>query len=426
MATRDFAPRSRNEQTPSEIVDRAVRPEAFTTRDRVANGVAAGWLEMHPEINVTEADLAKTLQQLLTEVFQTGKQRGREQLSTHAVSLLDMVGSDTTSFAAARTFSKTADMPVDYGVKFAGLAEVLAPLAAAIQLARIPVADAAVRVRAADGSEHSIARSVLRGYVVCQVSTHAQAIHARVGVGESAAGYLQLILRDTDLLAAKVVAAASTKRARPAALSTVGAQRLNDFAKGHLSRLSKAAGRYGLHGDDAVGDTMVKLAAAYRTNPQLSIDYPYARQALTHAAHDLYAGAAKRRAHETTDTEEAERWGGSYDDTVTVDVADLVVRKVLTAAQSLADSDAATERALARQTLLQYFLDDPAVVDPRQARLGSHVLELSVPGHRDKDDEVAAGLGTIAARLTSNRAAARRICTLAIAALRHPNRCGDS
>jgi hypothetical protein len=131
----------------------------------------------------------------------------------------------------------------------------------------------------------------------------------------------------------------------------------------------------------------------------------------------LFTVMADKWANEASGIEEAERVAASDDDMVAVDAVDLVVRQVLKAAQSLADPDGCTERALARQTLLHYFLADPGVSDPDRARLHANVFALSGSDDGDKDDEFARGLDSVAASLAPDRAAARRVCSLARTAL---------
>lgn len=408
------------------LVERQLGPEPLTTRETVTAQVATGWLALHQELDVPATTLAKTLQQLLTEVFATGHQRRREALSEHAVSLLDLIGTDATEFAPARTFAVKADMPVEYGRTFGLLAAVLTPLAAAIQLARTPVADAAEELAkrgelfALAGSTGLITRPQLRGFVVARVRPHAEALHARVGAGESTAGYLELILRDAETIAQNVVEAAVEKLWRAEILSPLGAANLERYVREHLTRLrAAAAARYGRHAEDIVGMTLCKLAAAFRNRPELSIDYAYGRVVLTSAANVYLTELAQQGEHETGATEHFEC--AASGDTVPTEVADLLVGHVLAVAADLADSDASAERALAGQTLLRYFLADPAVVDPRRARLAAHVLTLS-PADDRGDDEVSADLHALAATLTPDRDAATRIAAMAIAALRTPPR----
>ena len=83
----------------------------LTTRIAVVDKVAAEWLTSHPEIPVTAANLSKTLQQMLTEVFLTGQQRSRCTLSVYAESLIHAAAVDAKEVASARTFSKSADLP---------------------------------------------------------------------------------------------------------------------------------------------------------------------------------------------------------------------------------------------------------------------------------------------------------------------------
>lgn len=389
-----------------------------TTRDRVTTAVAAEWMGAHPQYPITDTDLAKTVKQLLTEVFQTGRQRARTPLSEHARTLLSDVGADTAAFAAARTYSTGADMPAEHARTFGALAERIAPLAAAIQLARIPVTNAAVRAPGIEGGPHSIDRRVLRGFVVAEVKLRAVKIHAEIGAAESADTYLQWILADLTALAAGVVAAAGAKLARPSVLTDHGAQRLDAYARAHLARLSRAAHSYGQDADEVLGDTMLKLTTAFCGNPDLDADYSYARAALGNRATDIARAARHRQANEFSDEAEVAATARDHEGASLVDAVDLVVRMVLKAAESLADTDAASERALARLALLRYFLIDPEIVDPRRARLGAHVMALSAPDGRDKDEEMVTGLGTVAAGLSHDRRVAGRICTLAVRTLR--------
>ncbi|OMC39078.1 hypothetical protein A5740_03040 [Mycobacterium sp. GA-1841] len=391
-------------------------PSLWSTRERVTNAVARRWLKDHSEIAVTDNDLDKTLQQLLTEIFQMGRQRGRNQLSAHAVSLLAVIGEDAGSFASARTFATSADIPTDTAMLFTRLAEVLAPLAAAVQLSRIPVTDAAVRILADQPAICDLTRRELRGFVVAQVRPHAEKMHARAGSGEATETYLQLILEDLDTLAAAVVTAATANRARPTTVDPRAAERLGAFAAEHLSSLRRTAARYGAEADDIVGITMLKLTSAIRNNPDLVLDYRYAAGALANTATDTYKRAALRSAHEVTSTEDAVTFAESSDDSALVDVADIVLRHVLAVAQLLDHGELTPEHAVAREAVLHYFLDDPTVLDPRRAKLAARVLTLSAPTGRD--DEVRSGLTAIAEALAQNRAAALRISKLAVTALR--------
>lgn len=409
----------------THLVERQLGSELLTTRETVTDQVAAGWLATHQELDVPATTLAKTLQQLLTEVFATGHQRRREALSEHAVSLLKLIGTDATEFAPARTFAVKADMPVGYARTFGLLAAVLAPLAAAIQLARTPVADAAEELAkrgelfATAGSTGLITRPQLRGFVVARVRPHAEALHARVGAGESVAGYLELILGDTETIAQSVVAAAVEKLGRAQSLSPVGAANLEQYVREHLTKLRRvAAARYGPHAEDIVGMALCKLAAAFRNRPELSIDYAYGRVVLSSAANVYLMELAQQGEHETVVTEHDESCGVSAEDTALAELSDQLVGHVLVVAAELADDDDSAERVLAGQALLQYFLADPTVVDPRKARLAVHVLTLSPADGQSADDEVSADLRALATTLTPDRDAATRIAAVAIAALR--------
>jgi hypothetical protein len=166
----------------------------LTTRETVTTDVTGSWLAANPHVEVTGVDLAKTLQQLITELFLTGGRRQREELSAHAVSVLEVIGLRPDQFAPVRTFAKNADMPVEYGAMIGDLMTVLLPLAAAIQLARVPVTNAAVEML---GPNDGIDRRRLRGFVVAQVRPHARGVHARVGAGVSHDAYLSMRRRSS-------------------------------------------------------------------------------------------------------------------------------------------------------------------------------------------------------------------------------------
>lgn len=388
------------------------------TRGAVTAEVTSGWLKAHPDLDVTGKDLAKFVQQLLTELLQTGRQRGGARLAEHARSVLRRAGINADDFGAARTVTIWGDMPREEALAFGRLAELLAPLAAAIQLARTPVADAAARQLAADHPGSRLTRRELRGFVVSQLRPHAQSVHARVGGAASTEAYLELILADVDRLAAAVVTAALGKQSRPVTVSADASSRLDAFAAEHLAELRRAAGRYGSDAEDIVGQTMMKLVAALRNDPTRTLDMGYVRAALDNTAKDFARSAARRAEREMTDTDAVDRLDGTRDDTVAVDAADAVLHLVLGAAETLSDRNADVERALARQTLLRYFLAEPEVVDLRRARLATHVLALPAAGERR--DEIGAGLEAVASGLAPNPTAARRVCRLALTALRGP------
>ena len=406
------------EQTP--IADAiAARPAAspLWTRAGVTAEVAAGWLCVHPEYKITSKDLSKFVQQLVTELLQTGRQRGRNRLAPHVQSLLRQVGVETDDFAAARTATIRGDLPRDEALVFGRLAELLAPLAVAIQLARTPVADAAAKVLAAGHPDNGLTRRELRGFVVSQVRRRAQEVHAEVGTGNNPDTYLKLILADIDLLAAAVVTAALDSRGVPATVGADATARLAAFAAEHLLELRRVARRYGSDAEDIVAQTMLKLTLALRNDPDRTLDIGYVRTALATTATDFAAKAAQRAAREMTDTEAVDREDTLRDDTLVVDAADTMLHLVLDAAAALGNSGVESEQTLARQTLLRYFLDEPEVADMRRARLAAHVLELTAGCTRGRD-EVTIGLETVATSLAPNPTAARRVCRLALTALR--------
>lgn len=418
MSERNDERRSAIEQTP--ITDAiAARPAAspLWTRAEATAEVAESWVRAHAEYDITVNDLAKFTQQLLTELLQTGRQRGRGRLAGHAQSVLRAAGIDVEAFATARTATIRGDVPREEALAFGRLAELMAPLAAAIQLARTPVADAAARVVATRHPESGLTRRQLRGFVVGQVRPHAQAIQARVGVGASTESYLRLIMADLDRLASAVVTAALEKQAVPTTIGASAAARLEAFTAEHLPELRRAARRYGTDAEDIVAQTMLKLTLALRNDPDGTLDMGFVRTALANTATDFAGKAALRAAREILDSEAVEREDTLRDDTLVVDAADTMLNLVLNAAAALGDPEAGSEQALARQTLLRYFLTDPEVADSRRARLAAHVLELTVGSARGRD-EVSTGLEAVAIGLAPNPTAGRRISRLAVTALR--------
>jgi hypothetical protein len=379
-----------------------------TTREEMANIAAVAWLSVHPEVDVTARDLNKTTQQLITELFHTGGRRQRVTLSAHAVSVLDGIGVRPDQFAPVRTHAKGADMPMRYGIVLGRLADELAPLAAAVQLARIPVTNAAAELGAAAG----IDRRQLRGFVVGHVRPHAQRVHARVGAGDTVDGYLRLILADVDRLAAGVVESARAKNARPKRLDSDAAVRVRDYAGAHLPALTAYAGmRFGQEGDDIVGAAMLKIATQFRNDHTLDIGVAYGKAVVDSVATDYYVAQRKRRDHEMCDAEAMERVAVTAA-VHEVDDADALVRLVMSATATLGD---AGDDHTARETLLQFFLVDPRDRDPRRARLAARALGL-MSSHRS--GAFQAELRAVAGTLGADHATSARVAALAVAALR--------
>lgn len=383
------------------------------TRETVVGSATSRWLAEQENLAVTAADLSKTVQQLLTELFQTGTQRRRGELSAHARTVLDAAGVDADGFASARTFTKSADLPIEYGRAFDSLATHLAPLAAAIQLARIPVADAAVRRLTASGNAGGVDRRQLRGFVVAHVRPRAEELLASIGVGERAETYLRLLLTDVDDIAAAVVASALRKRSQPMRLDDRVAARLADLLGEHLGRLRREAGaRYGSHAEDVVGATLVKLTVAFRNHPDRTLSYPFLRTALVSAANDHYNALAQRRIDESADVDRLEFAVGDRSDEVAA--RDAAVRTVLSAASAL--HGAGDDGIVAREALLRCFLADPSESDPRRARLAESALRLAA--NDDPGRGLCVGLDAIASTLVTDPGAADRVVRLAMTALR--------
>ncbi|ABM16767.1 RNA polymerase sigma factor [Mycolicibacterium vanbaalenii] len=385
----------------------------LTTRETVAAEVAIEWLAAHPHVEVTAVDLSKTLQQFITELFLTGGRRQREALSGHAVAVLDQIGVHPEEFAPVRTFAKSADMPVAYGAMVGRVAEALAPLAAAVQLSRIPVTNAAVGIIEPD---EGLDRRQLRGFVVGQVRPHAQQMHARVGAGETVDGYLQLILADIGALATAVVESARAKNARPTRLDDELAERTTHFVRTHRAALmGYATPRFGQDADDIVATALLKVAVQFRNNPKLRIGFAYGKAAVDNAAKDLFTKRKARQGRDILDPELLEWAAGTHDDAADVEEVDVMLRMVLSAAAELADEQLGPDACLARETLLQFFLVDPHEIDPRKARLTERALHLTTA---NEGNGFRTELGEIAAALGAEDPAIKRITELAVAALR--------
>lgn len=385
----------------------------LTNREQVTSQVADAWLAEHPEVAVTKVDLTKTTQQLITELFKTGGLHQREALSAHAAAVLQATGISPAEFAPVRSFAKSADMPIAYGAMVGAVAWVMAPLAAAVQLARIPVTNAAARLVEPDDE---IDRSQLRGFAVGHIRPHAQNVHALVGTGESVQQYLRLILADVEALAALIVESARAKNARPNRLDDIAAARMTRFALAHLPALiDYAAACFGQDADDIVGAAMVKIGVQFRNNPDLSPGIAYGRAVVNSAAKDLHTRRRTRYDHEVCDSEMLERSADTGEDAAGVDETDVMLRIVLRAAAQLADGPLGPYALAARDVLLRYFLVDPQEIDPRKARLAERALDLAAA---DEKGGIGDALGEVAADLGYQGAAIDQITALAIAALR--------
>jgi hypothetical protein len=395
--------------------------QSSTTRSHATTAAASQWIDEHPEIAVGAIDLAKTLQQLTTEILQTGRQRGSAALTNHAAQVLAQARVEQSAFRSARTFPISADIPEEMGAMFFEIARVLAPLAAGIQLARIPVTNAAERrafeldVLLPSSPRGLISRLDLRGFVVSRLRPRAQEIHARIGGCLGAAAYRDELLQDLDDLAQEVVDAALSKRTAATTLSPMGAQRLRSYLDAHLPRLQSTARRhFGPHGDEVVSRALLKLAVAFRSNPGLVIDDAYGTTVVRNEGRAYLLTLSKRATRETAGSHVLETLGASHDDTLVADVHDLILRRVLTAAASLArDGIRPGERTLARDALLRYFLTDHTALDARRAALAPRVLALIATD----GSEVMDGLRGIAEQLAESRAAAARVAALAIRTL---------
>lgn len=382
----------------------------LTTRDDVVDRVAAGWLLAHPEVKVTPVNLAKTTQQLITEIFDTAGRRQRRALTGHAVAVLHAAGLAARDFAPVRSFSKSADMSAAYGAMIGAVAAVLAPVAAAVELARIPVTNAAAR--RLDPGEAADRRQ-LRGFVVAQVRPHARNLHDQVGAGESAQRYLGLILADVDSLAVAVVESARSKNARPTRLDADAAEQMNSYARTHLkSLIGYAAVRFGQDADDIVGAALVKLAVQFRNRPGRVLGYSYGRDVVDSAAKDFFLKRKERQSNETSDPEALDRVAETADESAGVEGFDLTLRTVMGAMARLAGGPRGSDGWAAREVLQCYFLDEPQESDPRRARLNDRALHLESDG-----GDLRGELTEVADTLGFQGSSSDRITAVAIAAL---------
>lgn len=397
------------------VIENGFETGLLTTRTAVVERVAAGWLESHPEVPVTTRNLAKTLQQILTEVFLTGQERCRRSLSGYAVSLMQTAAVDPDQIAAARTFRQSADLPARYATIFAHLSTVLAPLAAAVQLSRTAVADAAFARAKSSSDRLCITRLALRGYVEATVRPHALRIHQRVGYDHSAHDYLQHIVEDLDQLAAGVLGAAIRKATRSTCLSDEARVGFEKFFRAHDKNLRIEARKYGGDADEIYSQAIGKMAVAYRNNPSLEADLAYGRKVLKNVLNSCMERRSSRPEVLLEEIDGARlREPVRNDSCDEIFGTDAVVRRLLGIAESLSSS-AAPEASLASELLVKYFFVDPTIRDPRRAELASHLWELS---GADDGAELEKGLCELAKNL-STAARPTTIATMVMKALGH-------
>lgn len=387
----------------------------LTTRIAVVDRVAAEWLTSHPEIPVTAANLSKTLQQMLTGVFLTGQQRGRRNLSLYAESLIHAAAVDAKEVASARTFSKSADLPACYAAVFAKLSTLLAPLAAAVQLSRSAVADAAFALVKRSGAQLGITRLGLRGFVEGQVRPHALRIHERVGYHRSAHDYVRLVLEHTDQLANEVVGAATRKASQSPRLSDQSQAGFEKCFRAYGAEVLAEAERYSSDPDELFSRTIQKLAIAYRNNPDLEADLAYCERVLKNVWFSFQKERASRPVVVSDEPERANSrepiQDASCDEIAGIDA---IVRRLLGVAESLSES-AAPEGTLASELLVNYFFVDPTVYDPRHAELADRIWELA---DAENSSELEKGLCELARKLFSCGASVQQIVKMVIKALR--------
>lgn len=398
-------------------IENGFESSPLTTRIAVVNRVAAGWLESHPEIAVTTDNLAKTLQQILTEVFLTGRQRCRRSLSGYAVSLMQAAAVDPKEVASARTFSQSADLPARYTRIFTELATLLAPLAAAVQLSRSAVADAAFALVNSSGNPLGITRLGLRGYVESRVCQHALRIHEGSGYGQAAHVYLQRLLEDVDELAAAVVRAATDKACQSGRLSDRSRASFEEFIDAYGARLWAESKKYGSAAEEIHSRALEKMAVAYRNNPSLDAGFAYAKTVLKNAWNSHNEKKSGRSEVLLENFERAnvpEPVHPDHGDQSTV--IDTIVRRLLGVAESL-QSSTSTEATQASELLINYFFVDPTRrCDPHQAELAERVWELT---DTTNGAELEKGLRELAKELFSTPASAAQIAKMVIKALRH-------
>jgi len=386
----------------------------LTTRIAVVDKVAAEWLTSHPEIPVTAANLSKTLQQMLTEVFLTGQQRSRCTLSVYAESLIHAAAVDAKEVASARTFSKSADLPACYAAVFAKLSALLAPLAAAVQLSRSAVADAAFGLVKQSGAQVGITRLVLRGFVEAQVRPHALRIHERVGYHRSAHDYARLVLEHTDQLANEVVGVATRKASQSPRLSDRSQAGFEKFFRAYGAQLLAEAERYSSDPEEIYSRAIQKLAVAYRNNPDLDAALAYGKRVLKNAWFSSQMERASRPVVVSDEIERAKvREPIQYDNCDEIAGIDAIVRRLLGVAESLSASTA-PEGTLASELLVNYFFIDPTVYDPRHAKLADRIWELADA----ENPELEKGLCELARKLFSCGASVQQIVKMVIKALR--------
>jgi hypothetical protein len=386
--------------------ERAHESQWLTSREAVMRCVSEEWLAASA-LTITVKDLSKTLQQLTTEMFETRAARRRNVLSVHALTVLNSAGLAVDDFQSARQFGIKADMPVAYGRMFQRIGSQLAPLAAAVQLTRVPVTNTAADILIERGS--ALRRTDLRGTVAAHIRPYATRIHACVGADLTAHAYAELILEGRRGLAAAVVDAAEANRGRADRLTPEAAARLGRMCAEYDRRLRQAARVYGADSEHVVSDTWAKMAEAFRINPDLDVDFRFLRRVMTNAALSRAAASLTRRGRERLACDE-EVVDVGVEDPRTVEAADEILRHVIRTAETLRRRGG--DAGLAGEAIVRHFLVDPTVSNPRRARLAARACD----AQGDAGAYLRVRLSEIVATLAGAESA-ERITALALTSL---------
>lgn len=337
------------------------------TRDQHLSIAARAWLDARPDtrVGVTPVLLARVLGQVQTFVLAKPDHGG--SLGDRGRAVIASAGIPELAALGLRAMTKSQDVPDDLVAHQRTLAEHLAPLAAAILLARTPTIDLGAAMARCDGQLQepgslggTVTRTQLKDRVVSSLTQEALAVLGEAGAGLPTATYLDLLL-----VRAPRAARASYERALAdledlPPLTPAARARLEAVVARELPRLRRRAAqltRTTDQADELLGRTLLKVGQRLQRKPGFAISGAYVMGALTLNART--PPPAADTAHSLTSTgevpEDAMSEAGPDDLHVTL------ARAVHRAAAELAhDTSTASERRLAGEALGTAYLRDPA------------------------------------------------------------------
>lgn len=277
----------------------ASAPDGFTSRSAQLYAVADAWVASQPILGITVPNLAKSLDHLVTHFLASGPANRGHALPGGALDLYSRTGVNPLDAAVCRSFAKRADIAESFGVVFRTLATELAPLAAAVQLARTPCQERAIELsreaglyREAGSQEAPITLEKVKDRIV-SVLTPLAVDEYVAAPGLTWDAYLNVLLRghvaDVGAIVFRKLVAATDGRFPTTEEHDV----LVDFerlwgavASERLVRL--AAKICGDAAEDAVQDAAVRVLRWVRKNPGFEHPSPAAwlQRVVSHTAKD--------------------------------------------------------------------------------------------------------------------------------------------